>query len=334
MPRHRRLDIPGAVYHVITRGIERREIYREDSDRDEFLRRFGEALKETNSQCYAWVLMPNHFHLLIRVGKKSLSDLMRKVLTGYAIYFNRKYKRNGYVYQNRYKSILCQEDAYFLELVRYIHLNPLRVGLTKDIQGLNTYKWSGHSVLMRNNKIKWQSCDEILEKFGKHRRKAINNYLKFIEDGQNMGKRDDLCGGGLRRSAGGWTGVLNLKKAKEFWRGDERILGDGDFVNEVLRISEEKMNSIEKFKREGWDIEKLIERVCQIMSIKKDDILKRSRLNNISQARELLTYWGNNKLGITGKQLSDYLGISKAAVTKSIRRGEKLATTSNLKLIS
>ncbi len=122
MPRQKRINIPGAVHHIIVRGLNGQELFYDDKDRIELISRLKTALQATECQCYAWSIMPNHFHLLIRTGKISLSDLMRKVLTGYAIYFNRRHKRSGYVYQNRYKSILCQEDVYLLELVRYIHL--------------------------------------------------------------------------------------------------------------------------------------------------------------------------------------------------------------------
>src|SRR3989339_2206573 len=160
MPRHRRLDLPGAVYHVITRGIERREIFKDSDDRKEFIDRLANGVKEVGCKCYGWALMPNHFHLLIRMNNRPLSDLMRKLLTGYAIYFNRRYKRSGYLYQNRYKSVLCQEDAYLLELVRYIHLNPLRAELVNDIAGLNKHPWSGHMTLAGKRCAGWQSVDE------------------------------------------------------------------------------------------------------------------------------------------------------------------------------
>ena len=102
MPRHRRIDCPGVVHHVIVRGIERRKIFFDENDNHEFLKRLERALLQTGCQCYAWALMSNHFHLLIRTGDKSLSDLMRSLQTGYAIYFNRRHRRSGYVYQNRY----------------------------------------------------------------------------------------------------------------------------------------------------------------------------------------------------------------------------------------
>lgn len=119
MPRQARLNIAGAIYHVITRGIERREIFKDEEDREEFLIRLGEGIKKVECRCYGWALMSNHIHLIIGTGTKSLSELMKRVLTGYAIYFNKKHKRRGYLFQNRYKSILCQEEVYLLELVRY-----------------------------------------------------------------------------------------------------------------------------------------------------------------------------------------------------------------------
>ena len=162
MPRQRRLDVAGVIHHVIVRGLERRVLFQDDADRNEFLRRLEKALAETKCICYAWSLIPNHFHLLIRTGTEPLSALMRKVLTGYAVYFNKRHRRHGYLYQNRYKSILCQEDAYFLELVRYIHLNPVRSRLVKGIGGLDRYRWSGHSALVGRYKRPWQQTGEVL----------------------------------------------------------------------------------------------------------------------------------------------------------------------------
>src|SRR3989304_9115966 len=234
---------------------------------------------------------------------------MRKVLTGYAIYFNHKYKRSGYLYQNRYKSILCQEEAYLLELVRYIHLNPMRSKLVKDIDELNRYKWSSHSVLVGENKVEWQSTGEVLERFGKTNGLAIKKYLEFIEDGKDMGRRDDLTGGGLRRSAGGWEGISELKKKKEYWRGDERILGDGEFVNQVLRVSEEEYERKERLRIQGWDLNRLVKEVGEITGLKGEELRRRSKGTKISQARALLSYWGYNELGISGKSLCEYLMI-------------------------
>jgi len=137
MPRQSRIDAPGALHHIICRGIERRKIFEDDVDRYNFIERLGGILSETKTSCYAWALIPNHAHILARTGDVPLSTVMRRLLTGYAVSFNRRHHRSGHLFQNRYKSILCQEDTYLLELVRYIHLNPLRAGLVSDLKQLN-----------------------------------------------------------------------------------------------------------------------------------------------------------------------------------------------------
>jgi len=148
MPRKARIDAPGALQHIIVRGIERRKIFLDDTDRHSFLDRFGTILKDTNTSCFAWALIPNHAHLLLRTGLTPLSVVMRRLLTGYAVSFNRRHHRHGHLFQNRYKSILCQENLYLMELVRYIHLNPLRAKLVSEFKKLSRYRFCGHSVLM------------------------------------------------------------------------------------------------------------------------------------------------------------------------------------------
>ena len=143
MPRQARIDAPGALHHVMCRGIERRKIFRDNQDRRDFVERLGRVLMETTTTCLAWVLMPNHFHLLLRTGCTPIAGVMRKLLTGYAVTFNRKYKRRGHLFQNRYKSILCQEEPYLLELVRYIHLNPLRSNIVATWAKLERYEFCG-----------------------------------------------------------------------------------------------------------------------------------------------------------------------------------------------
>ena len=161
MPRCGRIDFPGALHHVIIRGINRAAIFRDNNDRENFVRRLQKGLVETKLRCYAWVLMLNHVHLLLRTGPQPLTKLMRCLLTGHAIYFNLRHNRAGYLFQNRYKSILCDDEAYLLQLVRYIHLNPLRANIISSLQELNTYPWCGHSVLLGNEKAEWQDTGEI-----------------------------------------------------------------------------------------------------------------------------------------------------------------------------
>src|SRR5210317_1294238 len=162
MPRKVCIDAPGALHHIIVRGIEKRKIFFDNTDRDNFLKRLGIILTETRTPCFAWTLIPNHLHLLLRTGSAPIATVMRRLLTGYAVTFNRRHRRHGQLFQNRYKSILCQEDLYLLELVRYIHLNPLRAGIVKNISELNKYTYNGHGVLLGNKKRAWQDTQYFL----------------------------------------------------------------------------------------------------------------------------------------------------------------------------
>ena len=147
MPRTARLDAPGVLHHVMIRGIERRDIFRNNEDREDFIERLKVLCPKTQTSCYGWALMSNHAHFLFRTGTTPLSKLMRSLLTGYVIGFNRRHKRSGQLFQNRFKSIVCQEDIYLQELVRYIHLNPVRAGIVNTLDELRGYQYCGHSCL-------------------------------------------------------------------------------------------------------------------------------------------------------------------------------------------
>ncbi|MFH1630178.1 MAG: transposase, partial [Pseudomonadota bacterium] len=267
MPRKTRIDVPGALHHVIGRGIERREIFFDDQDRENFLERLGGLLTKTRTCCYAWAFIPNHFHLLLKTGTVPLSGIMRKLLTGYAVSFNRRHHRNGHLFQNRYKSILCQEDTYLLELVRYIHLNPLRAGLVPDYKTLGSYPFCGHSVIVGKHERDWQEVDYILEFFGKSKRTSRQKYQGFVSKGVAQGRRPELIGGGLLRSHGGWTGLKALGQKEVYRKGDERILGDSGFVDEVLSEARDRMEKKYRYRAEGYDLDLIAKRVGQVLGI-------------------------------------------------------------------
>ncbi len=259
MPRKARIDAPGALHHIIVRGIERRNIFEDDTDRFNFLDRLGKILSETDTKCFAWALIPNHFHLLLRTGACPLSTVMRRLLTGHAMTFNRRHRRSGQLFQNRYKSILCQEDTYLLELVRYIHLNPFRAKLVTDIKALDKYPFCGHSVIMGKKKKGWQDDAYVLKLFHNKRSIARHRYKKFVQKGIIEGKCPDLTGGGLMRSSGGWAVIMSLRRANIHLKSDERVLGDSDFVERVLKIADESLERKYHLKSQGYDIDKLAE---------------------------------------------------------------------------
>ena len=156
MPRQPRLDAPGTWHHVMGRGIERTQIFHTDTDRADFVSRLSALAREGQWSIAAWALLPNHFHLLVRTGAQPLFRSMKKLLTGYVVNFNRRHKRAGHLFQNRYKSIVVEEEPYVLELTRYIHLNPLRAGLVERLAELRRYPWSGHAALLGRGDHPWQ----------------------------------------------------------------------------------------------------------------------------------------------------------------------------------
>ena len=333
MPRKSRIDAPGCLHHIIARGIERSDIFKDNKDRKNFLDRFGAIIKETDTRCYAWALIPNHFHLLLKTGKVPIATVMRRLLTGYAVVHNRRHRRNGHLFQNRYKSILCQEDTYFLELLRYIHLNPIRANIVKDINALDKYPFSGHSVIMAKVKNDWQDTEWILGFYDERLRIARQSYREFVQSGISQGRRDDLIGGGLIRSSGGWAALLEMRKSKMFQKSDERILGDGDFVERVLSMAQEQMEKKYALIAKGFDLDKIASKVSDLLQIEPSAIWARSKERKRVKARSLFCYWAVRDVGISMAELSIRLNLSLSGVSLSVKRGEKIAQDKDYQLI-
>lgn len=334
MPRDRRIVIPGGVYHIIIRGLERKKIFADLKDRQEFLNRLAASLVKTKARCYAWVLMPNHVHLMVQTTCQSVTDLMRKVLTGYAVYFNQRHNRHGYLYQNRYKSILCQDEVYFHELLRYIHLNPIRAKILQTMNQLDCYPWSGHICLIGGRQSAWQSTDEVLSRFGKNAKEAVQKYKIFMQEG--LGKKNgiDFSKGRFVRVSSKWSEVAAEKRKKEFWRGDQRILGDDVFIAQTLKRAEESVAKNEVLMKNGWNIEKVAERACAVCGIGINDLKRKGRANAISKAKGLLCFFAHIELGMSLTSIGRYLSISQPAVSKSVLIGKKISHEEGINLLS
>jgi len=318
MPRIARLDTPGLLNHVIIRGIERRKIFNDDKDRENLIERLSALLPETKTQCYAWSFLSNHAHFLLRSGPAGIAALMRRLLTGYAVSYNRRYKRHGQLFQNRYKSVICQEDLYLQELVRYIHLNPLRAKVVSDMKELNRYSYCGHSALMGKKIREWQDIEYVLGFFGRRIGEARKGYLSYVEKGISMVRRPELVGGGLIRSLGGWDEVKKMKLS-----GQDRI--KSDFVTGVLSESEERFSRKYRLKSRGFNFEKVAERVSSLFDLEKDYIIGRGRQRDRVRPRDILCYWCAIELGIPMADLAKRLEMTLAAVSYAVKRGEKVA---------
>jgi putative transposase len=333
MPRLARLDAPGILHHIIIRGIDRTNIFKDNKDRDNFIERLSELLPKTKTACYAWAFLPNHAHFLIRSGPAGLSALMRRLLTGYAGFFNRRHKRHGHLFQNRYKSIVCQEEVYFNELIRYIHLNPLRGKIVSELSELNKYSYCGHGVLIGNTKRDWQDAEYVLSHFGKTVREARRRYLAYVRAGAGQGRRPELVGGGLVRSLGGWKEVRRRRlKSESFIKGDERVLGGSDFVMQILAEANVEYDRRYKLRGLGYDLKQVADKVADIYQIDPSHIFSKSQQRIRVEARSLFSYWAARHLRIPLTEIAKSLRMSATGVGYAVQRGEGIAEKNNYEL--
>ena len=283
MPRKARIDAPGALHHIIARGIERREIFGDDQDRDDFLR------------------------------------------------FNRRHNRSGHLFQNRYKSILCQENVYLNELVRYIHLNPLRAGVVKTLGELEDYRYCGHGQLMGKFQNDWQETKSVLTLFANRVSTARGRYRTFLETGVAAGRRPDLLGGGLLRGTGGWQAVQGLRKDAARKKSDERILGDSEFVEEVLARAEEALHRKYELASRGVRIEAVMQGVSKLTGVPVEALTGTGKKREAVRARGLVCFWAVSELGISLTELAGRLGIAVSTVSGAVQRGEQYAKREKLR---
>jgi REP element-mobilizing transposase RayT len=310
MPRSARIDIPNLLQHVIVRGIEKCKIFTDEDDRRQFLMRFSALLISTETDCFAWALLDNHFHLLLRPRRIPLAQFMRRLLTGYAVTFNLRHGRSGHLFQNRYKSLVCEEEAYLLELVRYIHLNPLRAGLLTSFDELDSYLWCGHGMLMGKGGLPGQVVAEVLSRFGTSGSSARRRYRLFVEDGIVLGNRNDLVGSGMQRRQS------MLERPEEREQRDARVLGDGDFVVELLRQTGTHPPPAKV------PMEEIIARVCRTLELPLSELMSQSRSPRIAHARSIichLAFAGGHR----GVDIARCLRLTASAVSIACMRGEK-----------
>ncbi len=316
MPRGARLDVLGVVQHVMARGIEGREIFRDERDREAFLKRLAGVVVAGGAELLAWSLMSNHFHLVIRPQKLYLKDLMRRLMTGYAGWHNRRHGRRGHLFQNRYRSIVVEEEPYLLELVRYVHLNPLRAGLVKDLDTLDGYPYAGHAVLMARRAWPAQAVAPVLGRFGGRLDSARRAYREFVAAGVSDGERREFRGGGLVRSAGGWH-ALKGRKFEDRATSDDRVLGSGSFV-ESLWEEEEKAAQRDAPQR---TVEDVLDEVAEVHGVSSAEILGLSRQRTVSAARQAFYRRAYGETSATMADLARLTGRTQPAVWQALRSG-------------
>ena len=320
MPRQARLDAAGTLHHVMIRGIERRRIVENEQDQRDFVRRLGNLASETETPIYAWALMSNHAHILLSSGPQGLAKFMRRFLTGYAVSYNLRHRRHGHLFQNRYKSIVCEADSYFSELVRYIHLNPLRVKLVADLKELERYRYCGHGVILGALKNEWQDRDSVLAQFGNREGDAKEMYRRYVAQGVELGRRLGLVGGGLVRSAGGWSAVKSQRQRAKQEVADERILGSGDFVERIMREAETQAQRQYATKERDRTVAHLIADACKKQKVSMTELRSGSRRGKIPEVRALIARRLVEAHGVAMAEVARQVGVSTSGISKSLTR--------------
>ncbi|MGM0416180.1 MAG: transposase [Thermodesulfobacteriota bacterium] len=310
MPRQPRLDIPGLLQHVIIRGIERSDIFITDADRRDFVRRLEFLLQETKTLCYAWALLDNHVHLLLMPTQDPLAAIMRRLLTGYAVSFNRRHHRSGHLFQNRYKSIVCDEEVYLLELVRYIHLNPVRAGKAAALDVLVSYPWSGHQQLLGKSQYDLLAEKIVLFSFGRTKKTARKAYMQFLYDGLHQ----DIP----YLSTGGRQTSQNMDDSlTEQDLYDERILGGGIFVENILK-------RVTPIADRHISLEEIIKSVADYYKLDAEQLCWPSKVRIIAEARAVICFLATRRYQLSGREVMEKLCYTPSAVSRATQRGWKI----------
>ncbi len=313
MPRKARITIPGAVHHVMSRGIEGRPIFRDDNDREFFLAVLERSCMKSGYLIYAWALMDNHYHLVLRTSDYPLSGFMRRINGPYAQFFRKGNGNRGYLFQDRYKSIVTQDQNYIEELVRYVHLNPIRAGTCVDLILLDHYPWCGHSALVGNRRNSFQNTKDVLARFDQATSRAVAKYREFIASGIEAG-----------------SSVLETVRKTNVEREDVRntgcwVIGDREFVRKAIDQDTQRRLRISEYTKQGLSIDDIVEKVALHYGLPVDAVRKRGKGNARSAARKAVAYMARERYGMPVIEIARFFGISSPSVSEMLLQGADAA---------
>ncbi|OPL17832.1 MAG: hypothetical protein AVO35_08105 [Candidatus Aegiribacteria sp. MLS_C] len=323
MARMMRADWQGAVHHVMARGIDGRYVFSSEQDKEDLLSRLALLVTELEFSVYAWAIMPNHLHLLVRTGKEPLWKLMHRLLTGYGLVYNRNYERRGHVFQSRFRSILVQEELYFVRLLRYIHRNPLEAGLVHGPESLAQYRWCGHGAILGKHMNIWQDTSYVIAYFGdKYGSDGISEYLKAVIEDCDDKFTNILVEGSFIIGRDGITPAVNDYRE---WTGCCRVLGDECFALDSLkRIRSSGADGIRDRSDVHQGIESLLIWVRKEYGITRQMLQGMSRNPSLCEARAVVSWVCTQRMGLSIADCMRLLGMSRSGVRKAIARAESL----------
>jgi len=299
----------------MARSLDGIMLFRDDQDRAQFLRLLETYLRMDVCRCYAWALMSNHYHLVLRPGESGLAPIMKPLNMRYAQYHGRKYQRRGYLFFDRYKSIASQDQGYIEQMVRYVHLNPVRSGACRDLRALDRYAWTGHSALMGHVSRPFQDTSTVLRKFGRSIGDARAAYREFLAEGLASGDEDGLWAVIRRSNASQQKG-----RQPGCW-----VIGDPEFVKRTLANDRARRLRVSRFDRDGWTLDRLCAEVASRFGVPAEQLGRRSRGGDASAARKCFAYVGCRQFGLKGSQVAQHLGVEGATVSAMLRTGERIA---------
>jgi len=289
MARKPRIEFPGGLYHVITRGNRKERIFLDDPDYRRYLNLLEHYRKRYKFLLYAYTLMPNHTHSLIEQNETPISRIMQGINQSYTQYFNKKYKKVGHLFQGRYKALLCDKDKYLLALIRYIHLNPVRARI---VESPDDYAWSSHNIYL--GKIKQDFADKnfALSMFSEGKKTSIRRYIQFVKKG------------------------MEEKQEEEFEIGE--FVGDKTFAEEMRSKGSTRISYVILL-----SIDEIASLIAKEMGMPVDALFLKSHNRKYGRVRGITGYLMRKIVGFKVTDIANYFGRDIAAVSKEITKIEK-----------
>jgi len=297
MARKPRLDVPGGLYHVILRGNAQQDIFFDDDDRQVFYDLLGEGCRRFGYRVHAFCLMSNHVHLAIQTSEKPLSLGLHNLSFRYTRHVNKTQDRGGHLFQGRYKALLVDADSYLLELVRYIHLNPVRARLVRD--AIN-YPHSGHTGYMGKRHFEFLTIDWVLAQFGDRADVARKRYSRFVAEGSGEGRREEFHQG--------------LSEA--------RVIGADSFKEQALRAAGEGSHR-------APTLDQLVDWVCESAGIHAGELATPSRNRALSRTRALIGWLAKESGAGSLSALARRFKRDVSSLSRGVERIERAAQGSS-----
>lgn len=294
MARPVRIEYPGAVYHVICRGNNRQAIFKDDQDRTTYLGKLSLYCEQKEVELLCYCLLSNHVHLLVETPRANLSKLMQPFQTSYTLYFNRRHRHTGHVFEQRYKAFLVDKDNYLLQVSRYIHLNPVGASIVERPQD---YRWSSYKAYLRDEKSSRLNREMILGQFEGKGRRRVSRYREFVEGGLGIKKE--------------WSELPVRRQA---------FVGDDDFVEQVMKRAA-KRPAVEG----RYSLSDIVRAVSKVAGLEGEELRKASQREEAKRGRELLMYIARRYSSASLREIAGYLRARDiSTVSHGVRRAEGL----------